>query len=49
LELNGLQTFLAIKLCQQTKIGKIIYLAQSSIFKLAHIYAPIGAFLSLFC
>jgi hypothetical protein len=37
LELKSLQTFLAIKRCQQTQFGKVINLARSSIFKLAHI------------
>ena len=42
LELKCSQTFLAIKCCQRTKIGKVIKLARSSIFKWAHICAQRG-------
>ena len=37
MELKSLQSFLAIKHCKQTKIRKVIKLAQSSIFKWSHI------------
>ena len=42
LELKCSQTFLAIKCCQRTKLGKVIKLAQRSIFKWAHICAHRG-------
>ena len=38
LELKSLQTFLAIKCCQRTKIGKVINLAQSSLNKVTHVW-----------
>jgi hypothetical protein len=41
LELESSATFLAIKRCQRTKIGKVIKLARSSI-KNGHISATIG-------
>ena len=42
LELKSSRTFLAIKHCEGTKIGKVIKQSQSSIFKLAHICATRG-------
>ncbi len=45
LELTSSQTFLAVKRCKGTKIGKVIKQSRSSIYELAHIYAPLGVFL----
>jgi hypothetical protein len=42
LELESSAKFLAIKSCQRTKIGKVIKLAWSSLFKWAHIWANRG-------
>ena len=36
LELKSWQTFLAIKRCERTKIGKVIKRSRSSFYKLAH-------------
>jgi hypothetical protein len=37
LELKSLATFLCIKRCQGRKIGNVIKISRSSIYKLAHI------------
>jgi len=42
LELKSSRSFLAIKRCQRTKIGKVIKQSQSPIYKLAHICATRG-------
>ena len=42
LNLKSLRSFLAIKRCEGTKIGKVFKLAQSSSIKVAHICANRG-------
>jgi hypothetical protein len=46
LDLKTSQTFLAIKHCEGTKIGKVIKQSQRLIYKLVvGAYAPLGVFL----